>query len=100
MIWVPEVMVGDRPLIAGNSTIQDVKVGAVLSTAVLLLEDLNQMVDIYEYENFGLMMQHSILVSFLIYSLIVIQHLVRFLIICFNLCRPSSTRIHTRSRQR
>ncbi|XP_028100537.1 uncharacterized protein LOC114299907 [Camellia sinensis] len=54
-------MVGDRPLRAGDSAIESVEVGTVLSTAVLLPADMNQMAKLHEYENFALMMQHSIL---------------------------------------
>ncbi|XP_028079877.1 uncharacterized protein LOC114281575 [Camellia sinensis] len=60
MTWVPEVMVDDRPLTAGDST-ANLEVGATLSTAILLPKNLNCMAELHKYENFALMMQHSVL---------------------------------------
>ena len=67
MTWAPEVMVRDRPLPPDESVIESVKVGVVLSTAVLLPEDMNHMDDLHAYETFGLMLQHSVLVSLMLY---------------------------------
>lgn len=47
----------------GDSAIDNIELGAALSIVVLLPTDLNRMVEINEYENFTLMMQHSVLVS-------------------------------------
>lgn len=49
-------MVQDQSLTAGDSTIENVEVGAVLLTVVLLPIDMNHMANLHEYENFGLMM--------------------------------------------
>ncbi|GMP32120.1 hypothetical protein CsSME_00006026 [Camellia sinensis var. sinensis] len=54
-------MVGDRPLLAGESVLDNVEVDIALSTAVLLPADLNRMAELIEYENFSLMMRHCIL---------------------------------------
>ncbi|THG12202.1 hypothetical protein TEA_010899 [Camellia sinensis var. sinensis] len=55
------VEVRDRPLQAGDSVLDSVEVGAALSTAVLLPVDINRMAELFEYENYALMMQHCVL---------------------------------------
>ncbi|XP_028057547.1 uncharacterized protein LOC114261478 [Camellia sinensis] len=46
---------------ASDSAINSIEVSVALSIVVLLPADINRMVEINEYENFALMMQHSIL---------------------------------------
>ncbi|GMQ05130.1 hypothetical protein CsSME_00050277 [Camellia sinensis var. sinensis] len=54
--WPLAFMVGDQPMSAKDSAID-----AALSIAILLPSDMNRMVEITEYENFALMMHHSVL---------------------------------------
>lgn len=54
-------MVRDRSLLAGDSTLDSLEVGAAISTAVLLLADINHMVELSEYENYVMMIQHCVL---------------------------------------
>ncbi|GMP79381.1 hypothetical protein CsSME_00034951 [Camellia sinensis var. sinensis] len=54
-------MVGDRPFLAGDSALDDLEVGVAISTAVLLPVDINRMVELSEYENYAMMMQHCFL---------------------------------------
>ncbi|GMP47435.1 hypothetical protein CsSME_00015168 [Camellia sinensis var. sinensis] len=54
-------MVGDRPLLAGDSALDNLEVSAAISTAVLLPADLNRMAELTEYENYAMMMQHCVL---------------------------------------
>lgn len=61
--WAPAIMIGDKPMKVSDSAIDSIEVGTALSTVVLLPTDLNRMAKINEYENFALMMQHSVLVS-------------------------------------
>ncbi|XP_028103834.1 KNR4/SMI1 homolog [Camellia sinensis] len=61
MVWAPEIMLDDRPFTAGDSAV-NLEVGVALCTAVLLLEDMNRMAELHEYEDLPFMMQHSVLV--------------------------------------
>ncbi|GMP37907.1 hypothetical protein CsSME_00009385 [Camellia sinensis var. sinensis] len=54
-------MVGDRPLVAGDSALESVEVGAALSSVVLLPADINRMAELIKYENYTLIMQHYVL---------------------------------------
>lgn len=60
--WAPSIIIEDKLVRAGDST-TDIEVGVALFTALLLLNDLNRMAEVSEYENFTLMVQHSILVN-------------------------------------
>ncbi|XP_028087291.1 uncharacterized protein LOC114287992 [Camellia sinensis] len=59
--WAPAIMIGDNPMKAGDSAIDSIKVGVAFFIAMLFPTDLNHMAEINEYENFTLMMQHSVL---------------------------------------
>ncbi|KAL7264221.1 hypothetical protein ACSBR1_002221 [Camellia fascicularis] len=59
--WAPEVLASNRRLKASNSAIENLKVSAALSTTVLLSVDMNQLADFNYYENFAMMMRHSVL---------------------------------------
>ncbi|GMP60614.1 hypothetical protein CsSME_00023399 [Camellia sinensis var. sinensis] len=59
--WSYVLMVGDRPMSTDDSVIDSIQVGAALSTAVLLPSNMVRMAEITDYENFALMMQHSVL---------------------------------------
>lgn len=60
--WAPEITLEDKPVMANDST-EDINVGAALSTALLLLGDLDQNAELSEYENYALMLQRSVQVS-------------------------------------
>ncbi|XP_028075421.1 dynactin subunit 1-like [Camellia sinensis] len=57
--WAPPITIDDKPVKAGDSA-NDIEVGVALSAALLLLEDLNRKGRMSEYENFALMLQHSV----------------------------------------
>ncbi|GMP98008.1 hypothetical protein CsSME_00046052 [Camellia sinensis var. sinensis] len=59
--WTLTVMVGDRPLLTKDSTLDNMEVSATLSIVVLLPADHNRMTELTEYENYALMMEHYIL---------------------------------------
>ncbi|THG04822.1 hypothetical protein TEA_008035 [Camellia sinensis var. sinensis] len=43
-----------------DDSVTDIEVGVALSTALVLLQDLERNVEVSEYENFALMLQHSV----------------------------------------
>ncbi|XP_028070420.1 uncharacterized protein LOC114272901 [Camellia sinensis] len=47
-------------LVRASDSADDIKVDVALSTALLLPQDLNRNVEMSEYENFALMLQHSV----------------------------------------
>ncbi|XP_028063797.1 uncharacterized protein LOC114267014 [Camellia sinensis] len=57
--WAPPITIEDKPVRASDS-VDDIEVSIALSTALLLLQDLNRNAEISEYENFALMLQHSV----------------------------------------
>ncbi|XP_028098190.1 enolase-phosphatase E1-like [Camellia sinensis] len=46
--------------VRASDNVDDIEVGVALSTALLLLQDLNRNAEMNEYENFALMLQHSV----------------------------------------
>lgn len=60
--WAPPITVDDKPIRAGDSA-NNIEVSVALSTALLLPENLNRNAQMSEYENFSLMLQHSVQVS-------------------------------------
>ncbi|XP_028072914.1 uncharacterized protein LOC114275112 [Camellia sinensis] len=57
--WAPQITLEDKPVRASNSA-DDINVGVALSTALLLLGDLDRNAELSEYENYALMLQRSI----------------------------------------
>ncbi|XP_028096096.1 plectin-like [Camellia sinensis] len=57
--WAPPITIDDKSVKAGDSA-NNIEVSIALSTALLLPKDLNRNAQISEYENFALMLQHSI----------------------------------------
>ncbi|XP_028078089.1 uncharacterized protein CG45076-like [Camellia sinensis] len=57
----PVITIEDKPARVGDSAIDNIEVVVALSTALLFPTDLNHMAEVSEYENFALMMQHSVL---------------------------------------
>ncbi|XP_028082077.1 uncharacterized protein LOC114283465 [Camellia sinensis] len=55
----PPITIEDKPDRVGDST-TDIEVGVTLSTALLLPKDLERNAEVSEYENFTLMLQHSV----------------------------------------
>ncbi|XP_028121383.1 uncharacterized protein LOC114318619 [Camellia sinensis] len=55
----PPITIEDKPIRVGDSA-TDIKVGVTLSTALLLPKDLERNAKVSEYENFALMLQHSV----------------------------------------
>ena len=60
--WTPEITLEDKPVLASDSA-DDINVGVALSTALLLPGDLERNAKMSEYENYALMLQHSVQVS-------------------------------------
>ena len=57
--WAPEITLEDKPVMASDSA-DDINVGVTLSTALLLPGDLERNAEYSEYENYALMLQHSV----------------------------------------
>ncbi|XP_028121436.1 uncharacterized protein LOC114318701 [Camellia sinensis] len=57
--WTPEITLEDKPVLASDSA-NDINVGVALSTALLLPGDLERNAKMSEYENYALMLQHSV----------------------------------------
>ncbi|XP_028102085.1 uncharacterized protein LOC114301323 [Camellia sinensis] len=57
--WAPDLSLEDRPIMASESA-DDINVGVALSTALLLPNDLERNAKLSEYENYALMLQHSV----------------------------------------
>ncbi|GMP90935.1 hypothetical protein CsSME_00041850 [Camellia sinensis var. sinensis] len=57
--WAPPITIEDKPVRVSDSA-TDLEVGVALSTALLLPNDLNRNAVMSEYENFTLMLQHSV----------------------------------------
>lgn len=65
--WAPQLTLEDRPIMASESA-DDINVGVALNTALLLPKDLEQNAELSEYENYALMLQHSVQVSVSVYT--------------------------------
>ncbi|XP_028084807.1 titin-like [Camellia sinensis] len=59
VLWTPEITLEDKPVMASDSA-DDINVGVALSTALLLPGDLERNAKYSEYENYALMLQHSV----------------------------------------
>ncbi|XP_028068172.1 uncharacterized abhydrolase domain-containing protein DDB_G0269086-like [Camellia sinensis] len=57
--WAPKLTLEDRPIMSIESA-DDINVGVALSTALLLPSDLERNAGYSEYENYALMLQHSV----------------------------------------
>ncbi|XP_028115874.1 uncharacterized abhydrolase domain-containing protein DDB_G0269086-like [Camellia sinensis] len=57
--WAPKITLEDRPIMS-NESADDINVGVALSTALLLPGDLERNAEYSEYENYALMLQHSV----------------------------------------
>ncbi|XP_028073735.1 uncharacterized protein LOC114276155 [Camellia sinensis] len=57
--WAPKITLEDNPVMANDSA-EDINVGVALSTALLLLGDLDRNAELSEYENYALMLQCSV----------------------------------------
>ncbi|XP_028076391.1 otolith matrix protein OMM-64-like [Camellia sinensis] len=57
--WAPKLTLEDRPIMSTESA-DDINVGVALSTALLLPSDLERNAGYSEYENYALMLQHSV----------------------------------------
>ncbi|XP_028061893.1 nucleolar protein dao-5-like [Camellia sinensis] len=57
--WAPPIIIEDKLVRAGDSA-DDIEVGVSLSTALLIPKDLIRNAEMSEYENFALMLQHSV----------------------------------------
>ncbi|XP_028126257.1 uncharacterized protein LOC114323001, partial [Camellia sinensis] len=57
--WAPQITLEDRPIMT-NESADDMNVGVALSTALLLSGDLERNAGYSEYENYALMLQHSV----------------------------------------
>ncbi|XP_028105940.1 histone H1C-like, partial [Camellia sinensis] len=57
--WAPEITLEDKPVMASDSA-DDINVSVALSTALLLPGDLERNAKYSEYENYALMLQHSV----------------------------------------
>ncbi|XP_028055709.1 uncharacterized protein LOC114259873 [Camellia sinensis] len=57
--WAPKLTLEDRPIMSTESA-DDINVGVALSTALLLPSDLERNAGYNEYENYALMLQHSV----------------------------------------
>ncbi|XP_028091514.1 uncharacterized protein LOC114291836 [Camellia sinensis] len=57
--WAPQLTLEDRPIMASESA-DDINVGVAVSTALLLPKDLVRNAKLSEYENYALMLQHSV----------------------------------------
>ncbi|XP_028121755.1 30S ribosomal protein S10, chloroplastic-like [Camellia sinensis] len=60
--WTPKITLEDKPVLSTDSA-DNINVGVALSTALLLPGDLERNVGFSEYENYALMLQHSVQVS-------------------------------------
>ena len=60
--WAPQITLEDRPIMT-NESADDINVGVALTTALLLPGDLERNAGYSEYENYALMLQHSVQVS-------------------------------------
>ncbi|THG20904.1 hypothetical protein TEA_016945 [Camellia sinensis var. sinensis] len=58
-IFISKITLEDRPIMSSESA-DDINVGVALSTALLLLGDLERNAEYSEYENYALMLQHSV----------------------------------------
>ncbi|XP_028066178.1 uncharacterized abhydrolase domain-containing protein DDB_G0269086-like [Camellia sinensis] len=57
--WAPKITLEDRPIMSSESA-DDINVGIALSTALLLPGDLERNAEYSKYENYALMLQHSV----------------------------------------
>ncbi|XP_028098904.1 uncharacterized abhydrolase domain-containing protein DDB_G0269086-like [Camellia sinensis] len=57
--WAPQITLEDRPIMT-NESVDDINVGVALTTALLLPGDLERNAGYSEYENYALMLQHSV----------------------------------------
>ncbi|XP_028070061.1 otolith matrix protein OMM-64-like [Camellia sinensis] len=57
--WAPKLTLEDRPIMSTESA-NDINVGVTLSTILLLPSDLERNAGYSEYENYALMLQHSV----------------------------------------
>ncbi|XP_028100623.1 mediator of RNA polymerase II transcription subunit 12-like [Camellia sinensis] len=57
--WAPKITLEDRPIMSSENA-DDINVGVALSTALLLPGDLERNAEYSEYENYALMLQHSV----------------------------------------
>ncbi|XP_028069205.1 uncharacterized protein LOC114271767 [Camellia sinensis] len=57
--WAPQITLEDRPIMT-NESADDINVGVALTTALLLPGDLERNAGYSEYENYALMLQHSV----------------------------------------
>ena len=93
-LWAPPITIDDKPVRAGDSA-TDLKVSVALSTTLLLPNDLNQNAEMSEYENFALMLQHSVqvrlshLVFFFLYYSILLELLLTFVLSIFLSSDPA-----------
>ncbi|XP_028058064.1 uncharacterized protein LOC114261937 [Camellia sinensis] len=60
--WAPTITLEDKPVMASDRA-DDINVGVALSTALLLSGDLERNAQYSEYENYALMLQHSVQVN-------------------------------------
>ena len=60
--WTPKITLEDKPVLSTDSA-DEIKVGVALSTALLLPGDLERNAGFSEYENYALMLQHSVQVN-------------------------------------
>ncbi|CAL5376483.1 unnamed protein product [Camellia sinensis] len=57
--WAPQITLEDRPIMT-NESADDINVGVALTTTLLLPRDLERNAGFSEYENYALMLQHSV----------------------------------------
>ena len=67
--WTPEITLEDKPVLVSDSS-DDINVGVALSTALLLLGDLEQNAKMSEYENYAFILQRSVQVSVFSWKLV------------------------------